>query len=56
MSNNNSFFKLSTDSSSALLRMQSVPSVDYGDLPPLPPCDDGDEEAWMQVSDFTNIQ
>ena len=39
-----------------MLRMQSVPSVDYGDLPPLPPCDDGDEEAWMQVGDFTNTK
>ena len=29
-----------------------MPSVDYGDLPPLPPCDDGDEEAWMQVRDL----
>ena len=28
--------------------MQSMTSMDYGDLPPLPPCEDGDEEAWMQ--------
>merc|ERR1712038_1045778 len=48
--------KLSSDSTSALQRMQSMTSIDYGDLPPLPPCEDGDEEAWMQKRELHQMR